>query len=67
MNPHQDNVAWWVGLSRDEFAELRRKREQAMRDSRFGLGALYASLGDSVPRPRNADKEFAPRPKYERP
>jgi hypothetical protein len=63
MNAYQANVSWWVGVSREEFARLRREREVTLRDSRFGVGAVYAGLGDAVPRPRRADTEFAPRPR----
>ena len=60
MNRHRENVTWWLGLSREEFASIRRERERAMRDAH----AVYAYLGESVPRPKSADKEFAPRPRF---
>ena len=64
VNPYAENVSWWVGVSREEFASRRREHQRAMQDSRFGTGTLYASLGDATPRPKSADKEFAPRPRF---
>jgi hypothetical protein len=62
----RENVSWWVGADRDEFAARRREKEREMRESRFGHGGtVYANLSDCTPRPRSADKEFAPRPRFE--
>lgn len=60
-----EGQSWWVGVPREDFTRLRREHEPRMINSKFGTGTLYSNLGDSVPRPRKLDREFAPRPQFE--